>query len=50
MIRTALQLAERGLHVFPCKPRGKLPATEHGCLDATTDRTTIEKWWRRVPD
>lgn len=50
MIRTALQLAERGLHVFPCKPRDKLPATEHGCKNATTDPDRIRQWWRLEPE
>lgn len=31
------------LPVFPC--RGKRPATEHGCKDASTDRDRINSWW-----
>jgi hypothetical protein len=50
VIRTALALARRGLHVFPCRPRCKEPATAHGCKDATTDRDQIETWWLRQPD
>ena len=50
MIRTALTLAARGMHVFPCLPRAKLPATAHGCKDATTDFGQIRDWWRREPD
>jgi hypothetical protein len=50
MIRTALCLAERGLHVFPCKPRDKRPATANGLKDATTDTSVIEKWWRSEPE
>jgi hypothetical protein len=46
----ALALARRGLHVFPCKPCGKEPATLPGCKDATTDRAIIEQWWRGNPD
>jgi hypothetical protein len=46
----ALGFARRGLHVFPCKPRGKEPATRHGCKDATTDPAIIEQWWRGNPD
>jgi hypothetical protein len=49
MLRTALQLARRGLHVFPCNPAGKTPATLHGYKDATRDPAVIETWWRRVP-
>ena len=50
MIRTAIALAKKGLAVFPCLPRAKEPATEHGCLDATTDVETIRVWWRERPD
>ena len=32
-----------GLRVFPCN--GKIPATTHGCKDATTDPAQITKWW-----
>lgn len=41
----ALAYAERGWAVFPCKPGEKVPATPHGCKDATTDRRQIERWW-----
>jgi hypothetical protein len=44
-----LALAARGLKVFPCRPRDKLPATEHGCKDATTDPDMIRRWWRAEP-
>ena len=50
MIRTAIALAKKGLAVFPCLPRAKEPATEHGCLDATTDQETIRQWWDERPD
>lgn len=49
MIRAALQLAEQGLRIFPCRPSSKLPASLHGVLDATADRATIETWWRHQP-
>lgn len=32
-----------GLRVFPCN--GKIPVTDHGCKDATTDAEQIERWW-----
>ena len=32
-----------GLKVFPCN--GKIPATTHGCKDATTDTAQIAEWW-----
>jgi bifunctional DNA primase/polymerase-like protein/primase-like protein len=44
--RAALALAARGLSIFPCIERGKTPATAHGLLDATTDPTAIDQWWR----
>lgn len=49
MIRTALRLAQRGLHVFPCRPRDKRPATANGLKDATIDPAVIEQWWREEP-
>ncbi len=45
----ALDLACRGARVFPCQPRGKVPLTPHGCLDATTDAPTLRRWWARSP-
>lgn len=50
MLRTALALAQRGMHVFPCRPRQKEPATQHGFLDATVDITVIKQWWASRPD
>lgn len=37
--------ARRGLRVFPCKPRDKVPATAHGCKDATTTPAQVAAWW-----
>jgi hypothetical protein len=50
MLRTALALAEKGLHIFPCAVRGKTPATPRGCKDATTAAATIIAWWQQQPD
>ena len=50
MRAAALKLANRGLHVFPCAPRGKIPVTAHGCLDATADAEQIRTWWSKHPD
>ena len=36
------------LPVFPCN--GKLPRTEHGFHDASTDTDTVISWWQRWPD
>jgi hypothetical protein len=41
----ALEYAESGIPVFPCRPRGKKPLTEHGFKDATVDAATIRDWW-----
>ena len=49
MLGTALTLARKGLAVFPCLPRTKLPATAHGCLDASKDPAVIRDWWQREP-
>ena len=35
--------------MFPCRPRDKLPATEHGCKDATTNLETVRQWWCEDP-
>ena len=50
MIRSALTLAARGFHIFPCRPRDKRPATANGLKDATTDPEIIRAWWRQQPD
>ena len=56
-LAAALELAGRGVPVFPCDPTvqpdgkiSKAPLTEHGHKDATTDPTTIRQWWSRRPD
>jgi hypothetical protein len=49
VLGTALKLAARGLHVFPCVPSSKQPACTHGCLDATGDVIAIHAWWRENP-
>ena len=39
-----------GLPVFPCAPKKKVPLTEHGFKDATTDIERIQAWWKNCPD
>jgi hypothetical protein len=46
----ALAYAELGYPVFPCKPGGSSPITEHGFKDATTDVAQIEAWWQQTPN
>jgi len=50
MLRTALTLAHKGIHVFPCLVRSKILATSHGFLDASTDAGVIKEWWRSEPN
>lgn len=38
----ASTLAALGFSVFPCLPRSKVPATPHGCKDATRDPSVIQ--------
>ena len=49
LLEAALAYAEMGYAVFPCVPGGKVPLTEHGFLDATTDPVKIEAWWAQHP-
>jgi hypothetical protein len=46
----ALAYAERGWYVHPLIPGTKIPATEHGFKDATTDPAVIREWWIDEPD
>jgi hypothetical protein len=49
MLTAALNYVGAGISVFPVK-RDKKPLTEHGFLDATTERGQVEEWWKRWPD
>jgi len=46
----ALRYAAGGRPVFPCRSRGKQPATRNGLRDATTDTGLIAGWWEATPD
>jgi Bifunctional DNA primase/polymerase, N-terminal/Primase C terminal 1 (PriCT-1) len=50
LLEAALRYANRGLPVFPCKPREKVPLVQRGLLAASTDPETIAGWWRMWPD
>ena len=47
--QAAHRYADHGWPVFPTAPGQKIPATEHGYLDATTGHKQIESWWRSEP-
>ena len=46
----ALVYASWGWHVLPVVPNGKVPATQHGVKDATTNAQQIASWWAENPD
>src|SRR5262245_41859001 len=47
-LEAALEYAEAGIPVFPCK-RTKEPLTPNGFKDATTDKKQIREWWSKWP-
>lgn len=49
MPSAALDYAENGFAIFPCKPGGKQPLTKRGFHDATTDPHQITAWSKRHP-
>lgn len=50
MLRSAMALAARGWHVFPCVPGGKRPALRKNWqLVATADAEHVRSLWRRLP-
>lgn len=50
MLAEAIEWAERGIPVFPLKPRDKVPLTEHGVKDASQDPKQIREWWEKWPN
>ena len=50
MIRAAIALAKRGMAVFPCLPRDKLPMTSTATRTPPPTRKQSEPWWGKQPD
>jgi hypothetical protein len=50
LLRAALEYARHGWPVLPLRPGEKIPLTQNGFKDASTDETTIKKWWTKTPD
>lgn len=48
-LEAALEYASLGWHVFPIS-RSKVPLTEHGHRDATTDEAQVRAWWTDADD
>jgi Bifunctional DNA primase/polymerase, N-terminal len=50
LLRSALDLAGRGWHVFPCTPGAKRPVLRGNWQElATTDPGAVRRWWHRAP-
>ena len=50
MMGLALVYARAGYKILPVTPRGKIPLTEHGAHDSTTEENIIREWWTRWPN
>jgi hypothetical protein len=46
----AIYYARCGIPVHPLRSSSKVPVTDHGVKDSTTDTRRIRSWWRRHPN
>ena len=49
LLETAMDYAERGIPIFPCRLDSKAPACAHGHKDASKDPDQIRAWWIECP-
>jgi len=49
-LEAAMDYAERGIPIFPCRPDSKAPACLHGHKDASRDPDQIRAWWAECPE
>lgn len=50
-LKSAINAAKNGLHVFPLAPKSKKPFRgSNGFMDATCDLGKIREWWKENPD
>lgn len=49
LLEAALHYVELGWPVLPLAPHSKVPVTEHGVKDASTEPAHIKAWWKRNP-
>jgi hypothetical protein len=49
-LEAALNYANIGWAIFPLIPKQKVPLTEHGVKDATTNYDQIRAWWAKWPN
>src|SRR5690349_19985388 len=49
-VDVVLDFVERlGVKMFPCRPNGRVPLTEHGFKDASVDTEQIRRWAEEYP-
>ncbi len=48
--QAAVEYINMGLAVFPVVYKGKMPLTQNGCKDATTDAAVVKGWWQKWPN